>query len=170
MATESNITESTQYLTFTLAGEEFGITILKVREIIAYESLTRVPGAPAGVRGVMNLRGSVIPVVDLAVLFGLSGGAVTPRTCIVVVEVAQEEGQSVMGVIADAVSEVITLGSGDVEPPPAFGTRVRVEYLAGMGKLNKQFILLLEIDRALAFTDLSAAGHAPHPPLREAET
>lgn len=154
---------ATQYLSFQLAGEEFAFGILRVKEILEYDTITRVPSAPAAVRGVINLRGSVVPVVDLAVLFGLAPTAVTKRTCIVIVEVRVDGAELVMGVLADAVSQVIDLGPDAIEPSPAFGSRVRVEYLVGMGKVDaRKFVLILDIDRLLGDVTLPQAG-APEP-------
>src|SRR5574341_1266385 len=118
-----------QYLGLFIADEEYGIGILRVKEILQYEAITRVPGTPPGIRGVINVRGSVVPVVDLAVRFGLPETAVTKRTCIVIVETELDGQPAVMGVMADAVSQVVELGPDDVQPPPRFGTRVRVDYL-----------------------------------------
>jgi purine-binding chemotaxis protein CheW len=148
--------DQTQYLTFTLAGEEYAIGILQVKEILEYDTLTPVPQTPPCIRGVINLRGSVVPVVDLAVKFGLPATALTKRTCIVIVEVALEGTRTVMGVMVDAVSHVMDLAPPDIEAPPAFGTRVRVDYLRGMGKVGKRFVLLLDIDRVLAAGELGA--------------
>ena len=142
--------ERAQYLTFSVAGEEYGLPILKVREILEYGTLTRVPRTPAYVRGVFNLRGRVVPVVDLAVRFGLPASGVTSRTCVVIVEVALEGEAVVMGVMADAVSQVIELGADEIEPPPAFGTSVDVAYLEGMGRSGRGFVLLLDVDRLLS--------------------
>ncbi len=143
-------TERAQYLSFSLAGSEYGIGILKVKEILQYETVTRVPSTPRSVRGVINLRGAVVPVIDLAAKFGLAETAVTRLTCILIVE-AQVDGQAtVVGVMADAVREVIELGAQDVEPPPSFGTQVRVDFLLGMGKVGKRFVLLLDIDRVIS--------------------
>src|SRR5206468_770138 len=139
-----------QYLTFQLAGEEFAFRILKVKEILEYDTITRVPNAPVAVRGVINLRGSVVPVVDLALQFRLAPTVITKRTCIVIVEAHVDGIDLVMGVLADAVSQVIDLGPEAIEPPPAFGSRVSVEYLVGMGKLDeRKFVLILDIDRLL---------------------
>ena len=141
---------TTQYLSFQLAGEEFAFGILRVKEILEYDTITRVPNAPAAVRGVINLRGSVVPVVDLALLFNLPATAVTKRTCIVIVEARVDDQDLVMGVLADAVSQVMELADDAIEPPPAFGSRVRVEYLVGMGRLDaRKFVLILDIDRLL---------------------
>ena len=143
-----------QYLTFFLADEEYGINIQRVKEIIEYTTVTKVPKVPEWIRGVINLRGNVVPVVDLTVRFGLDARPVTKTTCIVIVEVQQESERTVMGVIADAVNQVIDLAPKDIEEPPAFGTRVRLEYLFGMGKLGKKFALILNIDSVLSTAEL----------------
>ena len=143
-----------QYLTFFLADEEYAINIQRVKEIIEYTTVTKVPKVPEWIRGVINLRGNVVPVVDLTVRFGLEVRPVTKTTCIVIVEVEQDSERTVMGVIADAVNQVIDLAPKDIEEPPAFGTRVRLEYLFGMGKLGKKFALILNIDSVLSNTEL----------------
>ena len=147
-------TDQAQYLGFTIADEEYAIGILRVKEILEYDTMTRVPGTPPSIRGVINLRGSVVPVVDLALKLGLPESPITKRTCIVVVEVDLDGERTVMGVMADAVSQVMDLGSADIEPPPAFGTRVHMDHLLGMGKAGKKFILLLDIDRILSVNEL----------------
>lgn len=156
-----------QYLTFFLADEEYAINIQRVKEIIEYTTVTRVPKVPEWIRGVINLRGNVVPIVDLTVRFGLEESPVAKTTCIVIVEVEQDSERAVMGVVADAVNQVIDLAPKDIEEPPAFGTRVRLEYLFGMGKLGKKFALILNIDRVLSNTELltvsilqAAAGEA----------
>jgi purine-binding chemotaxis protein CheW len=149
--------EFAQYLTFQVADAEYGVGILKVREIIEYDTVTRVPHAPVAVRGVLNLRGAVVPVVDLAVKFGLPASIVTKRSCVIVVECELDGELTVMGVLTDAVSQVIDLAPTDMEPAPAFGARVRVEFLQGMGKLGGRFVLLLDLDRLLS-TQEAAAG------------
>lgn len=140
----------TQFLTFTLAGEEYAVGILKVKEIIPYGPVTTVPQTPAAVRGVLNLRGSVVPVIDLACKLDLPSSAVNDRTCIVIVEVELGATQTVMGVIADSVSQVVDLYPDDIIPPPPFGTRVRIDFLRGMAKNDNKFILVLDIDNVLA--------------------
>ena len=142
--------EQEQYLTFLLAGEEYAIGILKVKEIIEYDTVTTVPKTPRWVRGVINLRGAVVPVVDLGLKFGLEERPVTKTTCIVIVE-GQVEGQgTLMGVMADAVSQVMDIAPGDVQEVPTFGTRIQVDYLQGMAQLGKKFVLLLDIDKVLS--------------------
>jgi len=159
MRATSEVAERQQYLAFTLAGGDYAIGILKVKEILQYEEITKVPSTPRSIRGVLNLRGSVVPVVDLAVKFGLPESSVTKRTCVLVAETALDGQAAVMGLVADAVSEVIELGADDVEEPPAFGTRVKVDYLIGMGKVGRRFVLLLDIDKVLSADerDLAAA-------------
>jgi purine-binding chemotaxis protein CheW len=147
-----------QYLTFFLADEEYAINIQRVKEIIEYTTVTKVPKVPDWIRGVINLRGNVVPVVDLTVRFGLAERPVTKTTCIVIVEVEQDSERTVMGVITDAVNQVIDLAPKDIEEPPAFGTRVRLDYLFGMGKLGKKFALILNINRVLSNTELLAVS------------
>ncbi|AKF82892.1 CheW protein [Myxococcus fulvus] len=142
------------YLSFMLAGEEYGVGILRVREIIEHRPITRVPGMPAAVQGVINLRGSVVPVVDLAVKFGLPPRPITRWTCFVIVEVSLDGRQSAMGLLADSVSEVLELGPEDIEQPPAFGTRVRLDFLLGLGRHEDTFIMLLDLDRLLSVAEL----------------
>lgn len=157
-------TEATrQYLSFVVGATDFGIPILKVREILPCEELTPLPGTPASIRGVINVRGAVVPVVDLAVKFGKGEVARTNRTCVLVVEVSAGPEQLTLGVIADAVREVVDLGPRDVEPPPAFGAGVKLEHVTGMGKVGNGFVILLDLDRVLteseaALSEAVAAG------------
>jgi purine-binding chemotaxis protein CheW len=155
--------ESSQYLGFSVASEEYGVGILRVKEILEYDLVTRVPTTPPSIRGVINLRGSVVPVVDLAVKLGLPESVITRRSCIVVVEVALDGENVVMGLIADAVSQVVDLEPSDIEPPPAFGPRAHVDYLLGLGKTQRKFILLLDIDRLLSVDELLAGFAAEAP-------
>ena len=141
--------EQTQHLTFQLAGEEYAIGILRVKEIIEYGPLTHVPQTPPFVRGVINLRGSVVPVVDLAIKFGITPSAITDRTCIVIVEVALDGEQAVIGLITDSVNQVVDLPAGDVLAAPPFGTRIKADFLRGMAKTENKFLLILDIDRLL---------------------
>jgi purine-binding chemotaxis protein CheW len=143
-----------QFLSFYVAGQEYALGILQVREIIEYGVVTRVPATPTWIRGVFNLRGGVVPVVDLAVKFGLPAGEITSRTCIIVVEADLGGETTLMGIVADAVSQVMELRPEDIEAPPPFGTRVRLEYLLGMARADKRFVLLLDIDKILASDEL----------------
>jgi purine-binding chemotaxis protein CheW len=147
---------ATQYLTFLTAGEEYAIAIAKVSEIIEYETVTFVPNTPAWIRGVTNLRGRVVPVVDLAVKFGLETSRISKFSCIIITEVAFHGESLTMGVLADSVSQVIDLSAEEIEPTPPFGTRVKTEYLLGMGALGKKFCLILNIDKVLSADELLA--------------
>lgn len=160
MSNTLEATEQTQLLTFLLGEELYAISILRVREIIEYDTVTRVPNMPPSIRGVINLRGAVVPVVNLAVRFGLGDGQVTKRTCVIIAEVEAGGDRLVMGLMADAVSQVIDLPPADIEAPPAFGTRVRVDFLQGLGKMGKKFVLILDLDRALSSTDLASVAEA----------
>lgn len=160
MASQPKPTEQTQYLGFHIAEEEYGIGILRVREILEYDTVTRVPTTPPSIRGVINLRGRVVPVVDLAVKFGLAESAITKRSCVVVVDAIVEGEEIVIGLLTDAVSQVIDLPPSEIEPPPSFGTRVRVECLLGMGRAGKKFVLLVDIDRLLSTDEAAAAQEA----------
>ena len=150
--------DQTQYLTFHLAGEEYAVGILQVKEIITYGTLTKVPHTPPSIRGVINLRGNVVPVVDLGLKFGLTQSPVTDRTCIVIVEANINDSCTVMGVVADSVSQVISMTDDNILPAPAFGTRVRIDVLRGMGKAGDKFVLILDIDKVLSADDLAPAA------------
>ena len=140
-----------RYLTFVLAGEDYGIEILKVREIIGMLEVTAVPRTPCHVKGVVNLRGSVIPVIDLRLKFGMKEAEYTEETCIIVADVDGVE----MGVIVDCVSEVLNIAEKDIEEPPSFGTGVDTEFIVGMGKTGGQVTILLDITRVLATAELA---------------
>ncbi|OOH85178.1 chemotaxis protein CheW [Comamonas kerstersii] len=148
------------YLTFMLGNDAYAIGILSIKEIIEYTTMTEVPLMPACVRGVINLRGAVVPVMDLQVRFGQTPSPVTKRTCIVIVEVLGPEGQQVMGVVVDAVNEVLDIDASDIEPPPAFGTRIRTDFISGMGKVRGKFVILLNVNRVLDLDDLQAMSEA----------
>ncbi len=137
-------------LTFILANEEYAVDVLSVKEIIEFGEVTRVPGTPSYVRGVINLRGSVVPVVDLAVKLGREPSPLSRRSCIVIVEIGKASEQMVTGVVADAVNQVIEFAPGDIEPPPAFGTGVRLQYLDGIAKIGESFVLVLNMNNLLA--------------------
>lgn len=153
-----------QYLTFFMRGEEYAVGILRVREIIEYEAVTRVPSTPVHVRGVINLRGAVLPVVDLAAKFG--HGETTPArtTCIVVVETHLNGEMLTVGLMADSVSEVIDIPASAIEPPPPFGTNVRIDFLIGMGKLENRLVLVLDVDRVLSPVELQETIEAAASP------
>ena len=143
-----------QYLTFFIAGEEYAVNILKVKEIIEYDTITAVPNTAAWIRGVTNLRGNVVPVIDLAVKFGLAASPVSKTSCIVITEVSCDDKKLTMGLIADSVNQVVDFAENEIESPPPFGTQVRIEFLLGMGKMGKKFCLILDIDKVLSAGEL----------------
>ena len=145
-----------KYLTFKLGSEEFGLEILKVQEIIQMQSITRVPRTPEFVRGVINLRGKVIPVVDLRVKFGMEHVEDTERTCIVVVQIRNNANSVVvMGIIIDEVREVLDIPESSIEDTPSFGTSIDTEFILGMGKIGQNVKILLDIDKVLSSQELS---------------
>ncbi len=144
-----------KYLTFQLANEEFGIRVLKVREIMGVQEITAVPQTPPHVKGVINLRGKVIPVIDLRLKFGLPAAEYTQRTCIIVAQVAGEHSSTLlMGIVVDGVSEVLNLSGQEIEDTPDFGEDIGGEYLLGMAKVKGKVKILLDIDRILSAHDL----------------
>ena len=149
-----------QYLTFVLGGEVFALGILAIKEIIEYSDLTTVPMTPEYVRGVINLRGAVVPVLDLLVRFARQPSPVTKRTCIVIVEINAGGERHDIGLVVDAVNAVLDIPAGDIEPPPGFGATVRTEYIQGMAKVNNRFVILLDVDQALAAEELLAISQA----------
>ncbi|GFE81864.1 chemotaxis protein CheW [Steroidobacter agaridevorans] len=144
-----------QYLTFILGAETFALGILAIKEIIEYSSLTDVPMMPPYVRGVINLRGAVVPVIDLAVRFGRASAPVTKRTCIVIIEIMANEERQVIGIVVDAVNEVLDIPAADIEPPPAFGAGIRTDFILGMGKVHNKFVIVLDVNHVLAFDELA---------------
>jgi purine-binding chemotaxis protein CheW len=152
-----------QYLTFQLSGEMFALAILNVKEIIEYGNLTEIPMMPPFIRGVINLRGAAVPVIDQTVRFGGQRSEVGKRTCIVIVEMKSgEEGRASqdIGIIVDAVSEVLEIPQGDIEPPPSFGAKIRADFIAGMGKVDGNFVIILNIDQVLSVEELTQLSQA----------
>ena len=145
-----------KYLTFRLGAEEFGLAILKVQEIIGLLRITRVPRTPAYIRGVINLRGKVIPVVDLRLRFAMEGKADTDRTCVIVVEIVNHGTRITTGILVDDVCEVLNIAPEQLEPPPSFGSEAATEFLIGMGKVAQRVVMLLDIDRALGAAEIDA--------------
>ena len=152
-----------QYLTFTLGHEIFAIGILQIKEIIEYGQLTEIPMMPASIRGVINLRGAVVPVVDLAARFGGKQTAVGRRTCIVIVEITQTvddvEIHQDIGVVVDSVNEVLEIPSSDIEPPPTFGARIRSDFIGGMGKVAGHFVIILNINLILSIEEMASLAN-----------
>jgi purine-binding chemotaxis protein CheW len=149
-----------KYLTFCLAGEEYGIGILKVKEIIGMMSITSIPQTPGYVKGVINLRGKVIPVIDLRLKFSMESMEYTERTCIIVVDISSSDRKIQMGIVVDSVSEVLNIKSGEVEDTPTFGTRLDTDYIQGMAKMAGGVKILLDIDRVLSDRDFQVVADA----------
>lgn len=157
LATGLERTEATQqYLTFSLGDEVFAMDIRTVREIIQHASMTVVPLMPDFVRGVINLRGAVVPVIDLQSRFGRSHSAVGKKTCIVIFDASNQGESQVLGLMVDAVSEVIDISEARIEPTPSFGTTITREFIRGMGKVENDFIPIIETDKALSMDDMAA--------------
>ena len=154
----SVVTESAQYLTFRLDDEIFALDISQVREVLDFTSLTRVPRTPDFMRGVINLRGSVVPVVDMRLKFGMSKTEQTVNTCVIIVEINLDGEKLILGALADSVQEVIDLEPDQIEPAPRIGTRLNTEFIKGMGKRDDQFVIILEIDKIFSSYELSAVN------------
>ncbi len=163
----SNPRNDNKYLTFALANEEYGLEILKVREIIGYMEITAVPQTPGHVKGVINLRGQVIPVVDLRAKFGMATADVTEQTCIIVVEITQAGRTFNTGIIVDRVQEVLDISGQDIEEAPQFSASVDTSFILGMGKIGDKVKILLDIDRVLAGGDIGAISGPGNKPVVE---
>jgi len=145
-----------KYLTFKLGDEEYGLEILKVQEIIQMQTVTHVPRTPDYVRGVINLRGKVIPVVDLRKKFGMPAAEDTDRTCIIVVQIAHNDSKVVMGTIIDEVKEVLDIKAENIEETPSFGASIDTQFILGMGKIGQSVKILLDIDKVMSVKEISA--------------
>lgn len=156
------VEEEAQYLTFLLAREMFAISINSIKEIIEYGQITPVPLVPRFVRGIINLRGQVVPVIDLNVRLGRESSAVGKRTCIVIFEVPMpEEGQSeTVGIVVDSVSEVLGIPASQIEKPPQFGANVRSDFISGLGKIASKFVIILNVEKVLSMEELSSMVQA----------
>lgn len=147
--------EEAQYLTFQLGGEMFAIAILHIKEILEYGNLTTVPMMPAFIRGVINLRGAVVPVVDLSARFGRQTSEVTRRSCIVIIEVEIDSGVQDIGLMVDAVSAVLEIPGREIEPAPSFGARIRADFISGMAKVDGKFVILLNVSKVLSVDEMA---------------
>ena len=164
--TTAAVETSTQYLTFKLGEETFALDIAQVREVLDYPRITRVPRMPAYMRGVTNLRGAVVPVVDLHLKFGMPATERTVNSCVIIFEVNLAGERTVLGALADSVQEVIDLEAGQIEPPPRLGTSIHAEFIRGMGKRDERFVIILDVDRVFSSDELSlvqGAGEAQPP-------
>ena len=162
MAESTTVVDMSQlagkYLTFKLDVEEFGLEILKVQEIIKMMDITRVPRTPSFVRGVINLRGKVIPIVDLRLKFDMDTRESTEKTCIIVVTVKRSSGSVIMGIIVDEVSEVLDVAGESIEPPPQFGGTVDTAFILGMGKVGERVVTLMDVDKVLSGEEVAAVA------------
>jgi len=152
--------EQHQYLTFMLSGETYAIGILCIKEIIQYEQMTEVPRVPAFIRGVINLRGAVVPVIDLNARLGKVLSQIERRNCIIIIEMALGESTHSVGVMVDAVNAVLEIPDSEIEPAPAFGTHIQAEFIAGMGKINGKLVIILNIRQLLSMADTAVLAEA----------
>nr|WP_320116766.1 chemotaxis protein CheW [uncultured Desulfuromonas sp.] len=160
--TAEDLEQMNQYLTFKLDEEVFALEIAKVREVLDFTDITKVPQTPVFMRGVINLRGSVVPVVDMRVKFSMGEAEATVNTCIIIVEVVMDGEPSVLGALVDSVQEVLELDPDQIEPPPRIGTKLDTEFIRGMGKHNEEFIIILDIDRVFSADEISLIQSVDH--------
>jgi len=164
------INQLTQYLTFTLGEEDFALEIDRVREVLDYTTITRVPRMPEYLRGVINLRGNVVSVIDLRLILGMSAIEKTVDTCIVIVEIDINGEQMQMGALADSVKKVIDLDQSRISPPPKIGTKLNSQFIKGMGKQDEKFLIILDIDRVLSDEELSVVQKTEEKPESKCNT
>ncbi len=170
--TTTGVMETTQYLTFKLDDEVFALDITKVREVLDFTTITKVPRAPEFMRGVINLRGNVVPVVDLRLKFGMTKTQKTVNTCVIIVEINVDNETAILGALADSVKEVMDIEPDHIEPAPKIGTGLNIEFIKGMGKRDKTFIIILDIDKVfstgeLALVQATQADTAMDPEIQE---
>ena len=152
-----------QYLTFFLDRESYAIDIMVIKEIIEFGQLTEVPRMPGFVRGVINLRGAVVPVIDLCARFGNRAATVSRRTCVVIIEAVNDGEQQVIGVMVDAVSAVLDIPREQIEPAPTFGAHIRADFIAGMGKVDGRFVIILDVDHVLSMDEMASLAAVAQP-------
>jgi purine-binding chemotaxis protein CheW len=156
----TTIADTTQYLTFKLEDEVYATDIAQVREVLEYSHVTKVPRTPDYMRGVINLRGHVVPVLDLKLRFGMNRTEQTVNTCVIIVEVSIQGEKTIIGALADSVQEVIDMDAATIEPPPKIGSKLNTDFIRGMGKRDEQFVIILDIDKVFSTDDLAAAADA----------
>lgn len=166
MNAASSMAETSQLLTFMLEDEVFALDISKVREVLDFTAVTKVPHSPDFMLGVINLRGSVVPVVDMRVKFGMTRRETTVNTCIIIVEIDIDGESTVLGALADSVQEVVGLELDQIEPPPRIGTRLKTKFIRGMGKRENQFIIILDIDKVFSAEELIVASDVAEQPAQ----
>lgn len=150
--------DASQFLTFILSGEEYAVPIMQVKEIIEYSDSTRVPMVPDFITGAINLRGSVVPVINLALKFGMPPAAITRRTCVVIMDVELDGEITVIGVLVDKVLQVLDIAECSIEPAPALGTKIRTDFIRGMGKLDNRFVVILDVLRLMSAEEIAVVG------------
>ena len=156
VAAPVEIARSGQFLTFILAGEEYGVDILKVQEIRGWSAVTRIPNTPSYVQGVLNLRGTIVPIIDLRMRFSMERIDYTTTTVIVVLSVVTDQGRRIIGIVVDGVSDVLSAAEGDIKPAPHFGESVRTEFVNGLVAANDKMVILLDTDKLLTASELAA--------------
>ncbi|MES0489803.1 MAG: chemotaxis protein CheW [Leptospirales bacterium] len=154
METQATTTGERQYLTFLMGSEQFSLDILQVKEIIAFTDVMKIPLLPEYVKGVINLRGHVVPVIDLALRFGNTGTSISKLTCIIIIEIEKGDKKAELGIMVDAVNEVISLSEENIEDRPEFGEDVRADFISGMGKIGEKFIIMLNVSKILHTKDI----------------
>lgn len=152
---QTKVAEDSQFLTFLSGSEVFGIGILRIKEIKEYSTVTTIPMMPEYVKGVINLRGNVVPIIDLSVRFGRGKSTISKRSCVIIVEVEHEDESIEIGILVDAVNEVVDIPGTAIEPAPTFGAKIRIDFIQGIGKLENQFVILLNVNRVLSINELS---------------
>jgi purine-binding chemotaxis protein CheW len=157
---DSGEAQARQLLTFSLGEQLFGVEIHVIKEIIQFGTVTRVPMVPAYIRGVLNLRGAVVPVVDLLARFGNAAAVPGKRACIVIIEVAQQGARQDVGILVDSVSEVLEVDAANIEPPPAFGAGLRADFIQCMARMGSEFVIVLDVDRIFSLEELAQVGEA----------
>ena len=165
--TVEGITGTGQYLTFKLDEEVYAIDIKQVREVLDFTKITKVPGMPDFMRGVINLRGGVVPVIDLRLKFDMSATEKTVDTCIIIIEINIDGDITLLGALADSVQEVLDLEQDQIEPAPKIGTRLKTEFIKGMGKKKEEFIIILDIDRVFSVEELVSVKDSDRHPVKE---
>lgn len=151
--------DASQFLTFMLSGDEFAVPIMQVKEIIEYDGLTTVPMVPGFIAGALNLRGAIVPVVDLAVKFDMPPTKITRRTCVIIMEVRLDDEQTVMGILVDKVLQVIDIAEENIEAAPSLGAQIRTDFIRGMGKLDDRFVIILAIDKVLSTEEIAVVSN-----------
>lgn len=150
--------DASQFLTFMLSDEEFAVPIMQVKEIIEYHDLTSVPMVPEFIAGALNLRGSIVPVINLAVKFGMPPSGITRRTCVVIMEVMLDNEQAVMGMLVDKVLQVIDISEENIDAAPSLGAQIRTDFIRGMGKMEDRFVIILAINKVLSAEEIAVVG------------